>query len=1172
MSISKKYYIVFIFIAALLLSMIFITMPTPPTTANAIATDYNVYYNANGGTGEVPTDSNLYSSGSTVTVKDCPLLEKANSVFSKWNTAADGTGTNYSVGDTFSITNNTTLYAIWAWDGTAADYFAGGEGSEANPFLINTAAQLKLLSDVIANQVSAIVIDGWGEIPFDILNEAYYALGTDIALNDETIEFNADTGLIVVSDGTYTRYIGTGVLGESGLDTNFDETPSTFATFYVFNGSSYDATPPYYDKTARWIPIGSDAGTSFSGTFDGAGHTISGMYINEAISYSGLFGKVENATISDVNITSSLNMSFEYIGSIAGSAIDSIITNCNVSSVVAPYSLGGGLVGIMESCLVTNCSVAGAVVGTYARCGGIAASAEESCLIINCKNSADVYGYEMTGGILGYSLNSEIISCYNLGSIESGVHAGGIGGAALGYSVISGCYNAGAVKGLYYVGGIAGRLSLAFPEDSGHNYYLSGCAKDSESVIQNGAGASSSGETIADEAEYMTPFVNVNTAFDHDGNPTTSDILLVSALNLSVNELFYYPYDYLKYSLMLWQVVDVYPEFTPLDRTVIGAYAYSHSYYDLIFLGTDGVLYANPSGNELYSYVDTKVPAFTFYGIYTDPSEGTLIIDADGTKASVEGYTDAGGNWIISKNTDLYYHFDLVDPTITATSGYSATYDEDTHYISVTAEHFLTDWGYNLTYKWFFGSISNETLIPDATESTYLVQNSSDSGTYYCVVIMNAFSKIASATSNPITAVISQIEVTEPTLVGTYEFNGSPLTAQLDGFDSNTMTIDNESNVKVEPGTYTISISLASNYKWMDDEDGNISWTISKIKWSVPSLSGTYTYTGAAQTASFDGYIDSTNMVVSNNTQTNAGEYTVSIAIIDTLHEWADGADGLSRTFVWRIAPVALTVTAEPITVKVGDAEAALTYNLTGTLIGDDNMTGALAREEGTTAGIYNITLGTLTAGNNYAITYAGATYTIKAVEISSDISAEDSVDAVIDIADGVDPNMEFIVRTVSSVENQLPVSSTQSLLQYYDVGLFIGTTEQTIDKEVTVRFAAPAGLENGDAIIIVINENGAAVTKTATVTDGYISFSTSSLGEFALVQNIEEVSENNENSALPGWEIAVIAISAFIFLLLVAFVILFILWLKKKIVVFPFLNNVFEKIAIALKIKREQN
>ena len=73
---------------------------------------YSVTYDANGGQGQIIDDED-YAENATVTVKAADGLSKDNATFVNWNTVADGTGTSYNANDTFQITENTTLYAIW---------------------------------------------------------------------------------------------------------------------------------------------------------------------------------------------------------------------------------------------------------------------------------------------------------------------------------------------------------------------------------------------------------------------------------------------------------------------------------------------------------------------------------------------------------------------------------------------------------------------------------------------------------------------------------------------------------------------------------------------------------------------------------------------------------------------------------------------------------------------------------------------------------------------------------------------------------------------------------------------------------------------------------------------------------------------------------------------------
>jgi uncharacterized repeat protein (TIGR02543 family) len=105
--------------------------PTPPSGT------YTVTYLGNGNTGgNVPTDgSSPYNSGTSVTVlgNSGTLTKSGVALFAGWNTAADGSGTNYVGGDNFTITQNTTLYARWISAGSRIRYFAGNGGSGTAP-------------------------------------------------------------------------------------------------------------------------------------------------------------------------------------------------------------------------------------------------------------------------------------------------------------------------------------------------------------------------------------------------------------------------------------------------------------------------------------------------------------------------------------------------------------------------------------------------------------------------------------------------------------------------------------------------------------------------------------------------------------------------------------------------------------------------------------------------------------------------------------------------------------------------------------------------------------------------------------------------------------------------------------------------------------------------------
>lgn len=198
-----------------------------------------------------------------------------------------------------------------------------------------------------------------------------------------------------------------------------------------------------------WTPIGIGdafyAGTpSYSGTFDGKGHTIKNLSIDRSAHYVGLFGYVYGGTIRNLTVSGSVKGS-EHTGGIAGGADGGTFENC------------------ANLCVVQSDSTEGST----------------------------------TGGIIGFALNRDyeliVRDCYNVGSI-TGRNAGGIIGQCSGWiATIRNCYNAGTVIGTVNVGAIIGNYSS---DKISNCYYLEG------SVIRNGNGDKASiGKTVAEFAD-----------------------------------------------------------------------------------------------------------------------------------------------------------------------------------------------------------------------------------------------------------------------------------------------------------------------------------------------------------------------------------------------------------------------------------------------------------------------------------------------------------------------------------------------------------------------------------------------------------------------------------------------------------------------------------------------
>ena len=200
--------------------------------------------------------------------------------------------------------------------------------------------------------------------------------------------------------------------------------------------------------TGEWTPIGTAWNNSYTGTFDGGGHTISGLTVKGSDEYAGLFGcigdggTVKNVKLENVQITS--DDQYAYVGGVAGYSRGNI-ENCSVSGSVSGNSNSNG---------TSNC--VGGVVGQ--QYGGT---------ITECSSSAIVDGTNEVGGVAGQTANATLTACYATGDVtaerdpQNNTYAGGVVGSNY-LSTLIACYATGNVigtgtgTGSIYVGGVTG--------------------------------------------------------------------------------------------------------------------------------------------------------------------------------------------------------------------------------------------------------------------------------------------------------------------------------------------------------------------------------------------------------------------------------------------------------------------------------------------------------------------------------------------------------------------------------------------------------------------------------------------------------------------------------------------------------------------------------------------
>ena len=240
---------------------------------------------------------------------------------------------------------------------------------------------------------------------------------------------------------------------------------------YVFNSKgivTYNGST-VTEGWAEWEPIGFEWEGSimhYSGTFDGNGYTVSGVYFNRAYRYSvGFFGLVNDATIKNLNVTNSYITGYSSVGGIVGYNNYSNLSNCNFyGEVSCPYYYTGGIVGYNNGGTLNSCINEGNVSGANST-GGIIGYNTNNGLIESCENTGNVSGNvsyyvstsNFTGGISGFN-SGDIKFCNNSGSVGGYWYVGGITGDVYTGGVYS-CQNSGILSGNSYIGGISGFVS-----------------------------------------------------------------------------------------------------------------------------------------------------------------------------------------------------------------------------------------------------------------------------------------------------------------------------------------------------------------------------------------------------------------------------------------------------------------------------------------------------------------------------------------------------------------------------------------------------------------------------------------------------------------------------------------------------------------------------------------
>ena len=256
-----------------------------------------------------------------------------------------------------------------------------------------------------------------------------------------TVSLATARGYIIEDDGSYTVYNADGLMNIAEL----------------VNGGKTDINitlDKNIDLTGKaWTPIGTDYDNSYKGTFDGGGHTITGLTFTTNDEFAGLFGwlnragTVKNVVMEGVQITSN-QIYGGSIGGVVGSSWGTI-ENCSVSGNVSGTVYVGGVVGVQIGGSITGCSSSATVKGTV-DVGGVAGQTNSSATLTACYATGNVIieinpKKNIAGGsLVGMNAGSSLLACYATGNVTSTgsstgyVHIGGFLGNN--YTTVTACY------------------------------------------------------------------------------------------------------------------------------------------------------------------------------------------------------------------------------------------------------------------------------------------------------------------------------------------------------------------------------------------------------------------------------------------------------------------------------------------------------------------------------------------------------------------------------------------------------------------------------------------------------------------------------------------------------------------------------------------------------------
>lgn len=277
-----------------------------------------------------------------------------------------------------------------------------------------------------------------------------------------------------------------------------------------------------------WTPIGIDYNHQYTGTFNGGGHTITGLTVTGSDQYVGLFGHigsggtVKDVTLEEVKIESNNDMSA--VGGVAGRSYGTL-ENCSVSGSVSGSGIAGGVVGYQSGGFLTGCS-SSATVNAGGVAGGVAGLTDSGATLTACYATGDVTlesinsGGNFVGGVVGSNTSCTLKACYAWGSVTGSgsgtIYVGGVTGTN-DEGTLTACYHAnGTVSSpAGTTGGVAGRNYKFFNDP-----VITACywgSNPDTGIGYNEGGSTTIETTKVTDGDWLDAVAQMNTALNESG-------------------------------------------------------------------------------------------------------------------------------------------------------------------------------------------------------------------------------------------------------------------------------------------------------------------------------------------------------------------------------------------------------------------------------------------------------------------------------------------------------------------------------------------------------------------------------------------------------------------------------------------------------------------------------